>query len=185
MPMRYDPTNWYWRAADGRVWSSSASALVAPNEQSYAAWCAAGNSPTPWPVDISGAQTTAALQDVLSPHGLWVDLKAYANAMQWAKASGGYLATINGATVPFSTSTESLGLISGKVARLQQPNPPAAVQWQTGADTFVTIAAADFFTASVAIADYVQATFDKLATVLARIDAGTITTFAQVDAGLA
>jgi hypothetical protein len=185
MPMRYDPTNWYWRAADGRVWSSAASSLIAANDQAYIEWCAAGNAATPWPADLSGAQTTAGLQDVLSPHGLWIDLKAYANAMQWAKASGGYLATINGSPVPFSTSTESLGLIAGKVARLQQPNPPAVVQWQTSSDTFVSIAAADFITASIAIADYVQATFDKLATVIARIDAGTISTLAQVDAGLA
>ncbi|WP_316191600.1 MULTISPECIES: DUF4376 domain-containing protein [unclassified Bradyrhizobium] len=185
MAFRFDPFDWYWIAADGRVWSSKAAALVAANDEAYVAWATGGNAATPWPTDASGAQTTAALQEVLSPYGLWVDLKAYANAKQWAKASGGYVATIGGEKVPFSTSTESLGLISGKVARLQQPNPPSTVQWQTGPSSFLSMAAADFIAASIEIADYVQLTFDKLAAVMAKIDAGIVTTFAQIDAGLA
>ncbi|WP_315701282.1 MULTISPECIES: DUF4376 domain-containing protein [unclassified Bradyrhizobium] len=185
MAFRFNLADWYWLADDGRVWSSRVAAIVPSNDQAYMAWVGAGNGPSPWPTDASGAQTSASLQEVLSPYGLWADLKAYANAKQWAKASGGYLATINGAQVPISTSTESLGLIAGKVARLQQANPPSSVQWQTGESTFVTIAAGDFIAASIEIADFVQATFDKLAAVMAKIDAGVITTFAQVDAGLA
>ncbi|WP_316234957.1 MULTISPECIES: DUF4376 domain-containing protein [unclassified Bradyrhizobium] len=185
MAIRFIPSDWYWLASDGRIWSSRAGSLVSPGDANYVAWLAAGNAATPWPADLAGAQTTAALQKVLSPYGLWCDLAAYANAKQWAKASGGYVATINGAPVPFSTSTESLGLIAGKVARLQQANPPAAVQWQTGERTFTTIAAADFIAASIEIADFVQATFDRLATVMAGIGAGTITMFSQIDTAFA
>ena len=185
MPFHFNPSDWYWLASDGRLWSSRAASLVSASDATYVAWLAAGNAPTPWPADASGAQTTAALQDVLSPLGLWCDLATYANAKQWAKASGGYVATINGAQVSFATSTESLALIAGKVARLQQTNPPASVQWQTGETMFVTIAVADFIAASIAIADFVQATFDKLATVMAGISAGTITMFSQIDAAFA
>jgi hypothetical protein len=49
-----------------------------------------------------------------------------------------------------------------------------------GTQTFTTIAAADFLTAATTIADFVQSTFNTLATVLSVISAGTITTFAEI-----
>jgi hypothetical protein len=109
------------------------------------------------------------------------DLIAYANRRQWQKATSGYTATINGSQVTIPTTSESMSLITGKVARFQQANPPASVQWQTGATTFITIAEADFMTLAVSIADFIQSTFDKLATVIASIQGGTITTTAQID----
>lgn len=110
-----------------------------------------------------------------------VDLVAYANARQWATATGGRVLMIAGAPVPFSTSDTSMGLITGKAARFQQANPPASVQWQTGETSFVTIAAADFMTAATQIADFVQSTFDALPGIFADIASGKITTPAQID----
>ncbi|MGY3278110.1 DUF4376 domain-containing protein [Bradyrhizobium sp. S3.7.6] len=114
------------------------------------------------------------------------DLIAYANLAQWAKATGGYTTTVNGDTCRIPTSTESLSLINGKFARLQQPNPPTSIAWQVGPTTFVDIPVADFTTLAVAIADFVQVTFDKLRNeVLPAIEAGTITATEQIDTAFA
>lgn len=181
MRMRYDPFNWYWKADDGRIFSSIRSAIVAADDATYQAWLAAGFAPTPWPRDTAGNQSTAALQEVLTPYGLFADLTAYANAKQWKIAVGGHSVTINGAAVFFATDETSFSLITGKAARLQLSGAPASVDWQTGPTTFVTIAAADFIAAAANVADWMQSTWDVLKQVLAAITAGTITTMAQVD----
>jgi hypothetical protein len=109
------------------------------------------------------------------------ELIAYANAAQWMKAVGGRALTVAGQSITFSTSDTSLSLMNGVVSRLQRPSPPASVQWQTGATTFVTIAASDFITAATSIADFVQATFDALPAIFADIASGAVTTTAQID----
>jgi hypothetical protein len=113
------------------------------------------------------------------------ELIGYANYAQWRKATGGCLVSISGESVPFSTSEAAMSLIAGKVSRLQQPNPPASVNWQVGPTTFKSIAAADFISASIEIADFIQSTFDELPAIFAAIAAGTYTTTAEIDAALA
>lgn len=110
------------------------------------------------------------------------ELIAYANLKQWEKATGGYIATIGGDQVPFSTSDVGMSLMSGKVQRLQQPNSPATVNWQIGPQNFKQIAAADFIVAATAVADFVQTTFDQLDGAFGQIESGKITTKAQIDA---
>lgn len=73
-PLRaYNPLDWYWLAADGRLFSSARAELVAEDDAAFAAWAEHG-APTVWPRNEAGEQTTAALQAVLAPHGLYVDL---------------------------------------------------------------------------------------------------------------
>jgi hypothetical protein len=110
-----------------------------------------------------------------------VDLIAYANAQQWALATGGFSVTVAGATHVFATDVTSLSLMDGKVARLAQPNPPASFNWQLGDASWLVIAAADFPAIATACADFFQGTFDFVKAVQAAIDAGTLTTFAQID----
>jgi hypothetical protein len=66
----YTPFDWYWRAADGRLFSSARCALVTDLDASYRAWSDGGYEPTVWPKDVAGMQTSVALQEVLSPYGL-------------------------------------------------------------------------------------------------------------------
>lgn len=108
-------------------------------------------------------------------------LLAYANQKQWSLATGGYTITVNSAALVFPTDVVSMGLITGKAARVAQPNPPASFEWQTPTG-FVTIAAADFISVATQIADFVQATFNALAIVFAAIEAGATTTTAEIDA---
>lgn len=174
----FTPADWYWLADDGRLYSSARQIIVTTADAGYQAW---GGVPTRWPVDGQGAQTIAALQDVLTPYSRYVDPAAYANAKQWALATGGYTVTIGGTPIVFPTDPVSMGLITGKAARLAQPNPPTSFEWQTPTG-FISIPAAEFLGAATAVADFVQATFTALAAVLAAIEAGTITTIAAVDA---
>lgn len=110
------------------------------------------------------------------------ELQAYANSKQWALATGGIELALGGSTLRFATDAVSQTLITGKAARLSQPNPPASINWQTPDGSWVTITDAEFMTVAIAIADFVQATFDTLKDVLTAIDAGTITDKAGVDA---
>lgn len=125
----------------------------------------------------------AAVQAVYDAHDAdKAALRNYANTKQWALAIGGYtVAFAGGPTVAFDTSTEGQALITGKIARLQQANPPVAFNWQSGPAGFVNLSAAQLTAAGVAIADFVQATFDALGAVIAAINAGTIKSKAQVD----
>ncbi|WP_316224637.1 MULTISPECIES: hypothetical protein [unclassified Bradyrhizobium] len=183
--MGFEIRNWYWRIAGRSEVLSSARGLFVPvSDPDYQGWLALGHVvPEVASEDEVLAYLAERAPDVVvqSPAGL----VAYANAQQWAKATGGFMMTVNGKQVMFATTSESLALMTGKAARLQQPNPPAQVTWQIGPSTFITIAAADFILLATAVADFMQSTFDKLAVVLAGIAGGTITTRDQVDAAIA
>lgn len=68
--MDYNAANWYWLASDGRIYSSSQQAIFAEKDKEFVAWKAAGNLPTPWPKDVDGKETDAALAAVLAASGL-------------------------------------------------------------------------------------------------------------------
>lgn len=178
----FNIASWYWCVGDDKAkfWSSAKAGFVPANDSEYLAFVARGNGPTP-------IDTIANLTEVFAaqyPAGM---LTTYANWRQWGKATGGYLATINGALIPFATTSDSLSMISGKAQRLLQPDPPSVINWQIGPTTFTEIAAADFIVIATEIADFVQGTFDTLKTIFAEISADppTITTIAQIDAAFA
>lgn len=70
---RFNPFNWYWQAADGRIFASARQQTVDKGDAGFKAWSAV-NRPTAWPRDDDGSQTEAALQQVLKPYGLYVGL---------------------------------------------------------------------------------------------------------------
>lgn len=177
--------DWYWQVSGVGIYGSARGGLVsAPaTDAAYLAWSAING---PGAIVPSTAVLDEALANVgLLPSGLAPPnsamLAAYANAKQWDLATGGYTITVNSAPLVFPSDVVSMGLITGKAARLAQPNPPASFDWQTPAG-FVTIAATDFIIVATQIADFVQLTFNALAAVFAAIAAGTITTTAEVDA---
>ena len=75
----YNPFDWYWLADDGRLYSSARSGLTDASDPAYLSW---GGVATSWPRDDDGAQTDAALQEVLAPYGLalWPETLAQAQA---------------------------------------------------------------------------------------------------------
>lgn len=171
-----DFSSWYWAVAGqtGKVWSSAAAGYVGITDPTYAAWIAAGNVATP----IASTEELAAVFAEHYPAGMPI---TYANAKQWAVATGGFTIFLSGIECSFATDTESLTLITGKAVRLGQPNPPATIEWQFASGS-VELTAADFMLAANAVADFFQGTFDTLLkVVLPGISAGTITSLAQID----
>jgi hypothetical protein len=68
----YNPIDWYWKAQDGRLFSSAKPSTVSPANAGFVARSENGRAPTAWPCDDAGAQTDAALQEVLAPYGISV-----------------------------------------------------------------------------------------------------------------
>ena len=68
--MDYTPSNWYWLATDGRIYSSAKQAIISEKDKDFVNWKEAGNLPTPWPKDDEGKETDDALAAVLAASGL-------------------------------------------------------------------------------------------------------------------
>jgi hypothetical protein len=68
----YTPQNWFWRKADGTIFSSAAQGIVPDDTPAYVAFLAGGAVPTPYPKDEAGEESEAELVAVLRPYGLHV-----------------------------------------------------------------------------------------------------------------
>lgn len=68
--MDYNAANWYWLATNGRIYSSKKQAIISEKDKDFVDWKEAGNLPTPWPQDVDGKETDAALAAVLAASGL-------------------------------------------------------------------------------------------------------------------
>lgn len=172
----YTPADWYWRADDGRVFSSARQGVITASDDAFIAWSAIAD-PTPWPKDDNGAQTDAALLAVLAPFGLYLDLKAYAADVRYREETGG--AVVNGSA--YLTDRETQAKMTAAVV-MTQVNPAVTLEWKLADRSFVSLDAADMLQVAQAVGAHVQEAFAKEATVVAGINAGTITTKAQVDA---
>ncbi|WP_454626972.1 DUF4376 domain-containing protein [Bradyrhizobium cenepequi] len=171
----YNPSNWYWLADDGRIFSSDRCALVQESDSAYQTWLRT-NTPTRWPLDAHDAQTIAALQDVLSPYGLYADLKTYAASVRYAKETGGV--TIAGIQYPSDRETQAKMTAAVVFGQVQ---PSITFQWKVANGSFVELDAAGITAVAAQVGAHVQASFATESDVVSAIDAGTITTKGQVD----
>jgi len=102
------------------------------------------------------------------------DLKAYARKVSWEKRTGGF--GYNGLYV--QTDPDSLTLING-MANLAQLEPERVFNFDTAAGP-IQMSAAEGIAFAAAVGAFVQATFDRRAEVLAKIDRGEIATTEQI-----
>lgn len=184
-----DVANASWKAGDGRCYSAAANAMLAT----------APPGALTWPADASGNETAAALYAILQPYGLgdYLDptptparLISYANAKQIALRDGGITVNVGDATTPddVNVASDANGrtLVTGCVqlvglaASNSQPAP--TFPWINNGGTQLTLTAAQMMTIGYKLGAFVQATYATLGAVLAAIAAGTITTFAEIDA---
>ena len=177
----FTPQDWYWLADDGRVFTSARQAVVTADDPAYVAF-KAGANPTAWPRDEAGAQTAAALQDVLTPYGLWADLAGYAAAVRYAKEIGG--TTVNGMRVATDDRAKTM-LIGTRIAA--EADPKFTTPWVGSDGVPVTLTAEQVIGLSDAVLAHVQACFVAYGVVAAGIAAtpATVTSQAQVDAAFA
>lgn len=105
-------------------------------------------------------------------------LAAYARRRSYEIRVGGTV--ISGA--PIKTDGDSLALING-MASLAGRHADRTFNFDTDAGT-VALSAADASSLADAVGSWVQGTFDRRASVLAAIAAGTLTTEAAVEAAL-
>jgi len=111
----YNPKAWYWSGPLG-VFSSAKNALVSDGDAAYAAWVAAGGVATVWPRDEAGAQTTAALDEVLLAAGLPAsgltpaasgELLAYADAKLSAYWTGAISVNVGTEAAPVRVTVDA------------------------------------------------------------------------------
>lgn len=137
----------------------------------------AGN-PVPKIINYTQAdldEIAAAVAEASSPAAL----KARAATRRYAREIGG----IEAAGIVIDTSRESQAMIAGAHAYVQA-TPAATVEFKA-ASGWVTLDAATVTTIALAVASHVQACFAAEKAADEAIDAGTITTAAEVDAAIA
>lgn len=180
--MPYNPYANFWLASDGRVYGSAKQLITDTSDPDYVAWTSAGNMASTWPMDIDGIQTNAALQEVLAPYEtLFVDLVAYAADARWRRQTGGYsVAGVNYTSDRFSQANRQAAYIFG------QNNPSYVFQWKPlGSRVFYALTQAQLNDVVMSESTLVQQCFACESSTVADINAGTITTRAQVDAAFA
>jgi len=199
--MFYNPANWYWSGQPAGqtatvIYSSARGALVAATDAAYVAWLAAGNAPTPWPRDATGAVTSAALDAVLEAAGLPATGLTPPTVAQLLAYVGEKVAGLIGASRSYTSATtpavtiqsDATGATLSNLQALQKwgaANPTATTVWLDNAMNNTTVTGAEIEDIGNQVGDYALSIYGvEGGAVVAAIKASppTITTYAQVDA---
>jgi Domain of unknown function (DUF4376) len=184
MPFQPDPKTIYWLADDDRVYSGPLQKVIDASDPGYVAWIGAGNVAWTWPRDIGGNQTDASLQEVLTPVGMFANLTYYAANVRFNRASGGV--TVTGlSAIPFLTDTVNRNTINSAWSYSQAQTGTYSVQWKMSDGSWVTLSKAQLATLNNDVSDFVEKCFACEKTTIDAVNAGTITTQAQVDSAFA
>lgn len=190
--MVFNPLDWYWIDASGRVYSSKRQVIVDPNDSGYKAFVAAGNRATAWPRDDGGAQSDQALQDVLTDinntrgSSLYlptpVGLAWYAGSVRYAKETQGV--TFSGR--PIATDDGSQSKLTAAVLGAQvvmSEGGTFSTTWKCSDGSFLPLDFAGLAQLATGVLTYVNQCFAAESAIDAGIKASppTITTFAQID----
>lgn len=177
------PNQLYWLATDKRVYSGVTEKIVTDTDPAYVAWVGAGHQAIPWPIDLPGNQTNQAMQDVLTPYGMFVDLKYYAADARFRRTIVGIKVTsISNAF--FASDTAARNSIDAAYAYMVEA-PTATVQWKMMDATFVTLDKAKCTTVMKDMAKFTQDCYACESSTVSAITGGTITTRTQVDSAFA
>jgi hypothetical protein len=172
----YDPHVWYWLADDGRIFAGATESIVAADDPAYVAWSAAGVA-SQWPRDTTGAQTDAALQDVIGPYGMFANLNYYTASKRWQKEQAG-ITLASG--MPIKTDDRAQAKITG-VYSAQQEQPAVVTPWHAADGTIWQLDAGQIQQMNFELLTHINNCFSISADALAGIADGTITTRDQID----
>jgi hypothetical protein len=184
MNVLFVPSAWYWLADDGRVFSGPLEATVDASDNGYTDWTAIGNVPTPWPRDNAGnQQTDAAMQDVLTPFGMFVNLKYYtANARYLHRSAGIKITSLSSAL--FMSDAASVNDVNASYD-YALVNAGATFSWKMADGSFTALDKTKITTLHNDILNYVQSCYACESSTVNSITGGSITTRAQVDTAFA
>jgi hypothetical protein len=187
----YDPSDWYWLKADGRLFSSARIAIVPATDETYLEWVATDGVPTPYPVDTEGNESTAELQAVLDPYGLHATLAHYAGGLRWEAQVAGVPVSVGGGTYHFATDADGRASLNETLAVATNYETTSGTgsfrtAWKT-LDGFTKnpLTLSDLQTVGIAVGNHVLGCFATEADVDAELAAGTMTTKEQVEAAFA
>jgi hypothetical protein len=173
----YNPHDWYWINGDGRIYASKRQIIVDASDPEF---ISAGAATTPWPRDSEGDQTDAALQGVLAPYSLFVNLEYYTADVRNKKSNGGVV--VNG--LPFASDPVTMMSLNAAYIYTidKQTN---AFSWKLPDGTFITLDTAGVKDLQSCVAGFGQSCYTCEDEVLTGIEGGTITDRTQVDAAFA
>jgi hypothetical protein len=181
----FDARAWYWVAADKRVFASARELVVDDTDADYQAFIAAGKIPSAWPRDEGGMQTDDALQAVLEPLGLFVNLHFYTSYRRWLTEQGGLTVNIAAGPIPIKTDDRSQAKINGvRIAALAE-KLTGTTAWRAADGNFYDLGAGDVDAISNALQVHIDQCFSTAQTLHAGIAGGTITTREQIDQAFA
>jgi hypothetical protein len=154
--MIYNPSNWYWVVAGSttQVWSSAGVAFVPITDETYTAWLAAGNVPTP----------------IASANDLWQVLVA-----KWLPRAMGNGAAITSTGTPalngtYATDPKSIAnitaLSTGIAAGKPLPGGGSTFNYPDVSGTMHAFSAVNFLNFATAIEGLVYAAEQALSTLL-------------------
>ena len=182
--------NWFWAVADhpDGVYSSKTNTYVAADDPELAAW---GQTPIPIPDEVELWSVMSANE----PHRFkpWLfngatfvqpavgaytaeQLAAYAGDVRWQAEITG----VSGGTA-YRTDRVSRALLNTTLSYLRA-NTAVTVQWKALDGTFTTLDAAGMETFNNDVNTHVELCYETERGCKADIDAGTITTLAEIDA---
>lgn len=178
--MAFNPLDWYWVNDDGRIYASKRQIIVDETDPDFIAANAAMMT-TPWPRDLAGNQTDAALQEVLAPyHTLFVNLEYYTADVRDKKNNGGVV--VNG--LPFAS--DPVTMMSLNAAYIYTIDKASnSFSWKLPDGTFITLDTAGVQALQSCVAGFGQSCYTCEDDTLTAIEAGTITDRTQVDAAFA
>lgn len=169
--MPFDFSDWFW-IVDGdpsRLWSSAAAGFVTADDPDYLSWAARSGGPT----SIGSLNDLAGLFARHFPAGM---LSTYAAAKRYIVETGGIV--VSGVAV--ATDDRSKTMLLG--ARVKaDADVDFTTEWKTP-DGFLSIDAITIVAISDAVLAHVDACFATEASVLSAIEAGTISSIAEIDA---
>lgn len=67
--LNFNPANWYFLSADGRLYSTASMSVVQPSDNDFQSWQAMGLEPWPWPGATAADQTEDTIRNMLVPYG--------------------------------------------------------------------------------------------------------------------
>jgi Domain of unknown function (DUF4376) len=170
-----DLANWYWIVGgdEANVWSSARAASVPASDADYVAWREVPHQAT----IIASMDDLEAVFTAQYPPGM---LTTYSVAVRDKTLVAGI--TVNG--LPFATDALTVGSLNTAFIYVQQKSAET-FSWKLPDGSFITLDKPDIIALQDAVSGYGQDCYACEDTTLDGLEAGTITTHAQIDAAFA